>query len=224
MLWRYAYSVSARIFANRPYLRRKIARFGEIASWMYALSLIGEDFKVVKTREEIWKVVIGNSSKDFRLLEFGVAQGDGLRWWIENSSSNLIRVDGFDRFTGLPFDWRHLKAGSFNNDGVPPLQINDPRVSWHVGDVEETLPRFLNDDVSGLTHIQCIYLFDLDLGDPSMYVLNQLLPYLKAGDIVYFDESFDMNEEGLAFLHLTRTRKCKILAANFEGVAMELMN
>jgi hypothetical protein len=223
MFWRVFYSRSAILFLRHPFLRRKVAKFGEIAAWVYEMTKLDSTFKLVKTREEIWKEIIVNLKGDYRLFEFGVAQGDGIRWWLSNSTSSLVSLDGFDRFTGLPLDWRHLKAGSFDNGGKPPQDIRDDRVTWHIGDIEHTLPNFLDGSIPRDRRVQLIFLFDMDLGSPSLAALSFILDFLQPGDIVYFDESYDLREEGLAFLELTKLRSCKIIAGNFEGIALELL-
>jgi hypothetical protein len=73
--------------------------------------------------------------------------------------------------------------------GAPP-NIPDPRVTWHVGRLEETLPSVTIDFESPL----CV-LFDLDLYEPSAFALERLEGELKPGDLLYFDEAYDPWQE-----------------------------
>lgn len=68
----------------------------------------------------------------------------------------------------------------------PP--ITDTRVIWHVGDVEQELPKL--EIVSGPK----IVLFDLDIYEPTLFAWKTLSPYLSSGDLLYFDEGFDEDE------------------------------
>lgn len=65
------------------------------------------------TRERLWQTQIvprlnAASSNDSTLhvFEFGVAFGEASRWWLEQLTSTAADYHGFNRFTGLPTDWR----------------------------------------------------------------------------------------------------------------------
>jgi len=66
--------------------------------------------------------------------------------------------------------------------------INDRRLVWHVGDVEEELPKVEKVPTPKLI------LFDLDLYEPTHYAWKYLVENLKIGDLIYFDEAFDTDE------------------------------
>lgn len=124
------------------------------------------------------------------VLEFGVASGDATRHWLSTLRNPELRWHGFDTFTGLPEPWvrggiEFAKAGTFDAGGVPP-NITDERVTWHVGLIEDSLPAVDIDLSSPL----CV-LFDLDLYLPSKFALDWLIPHLKLGDLLYFDEAYD---------------------------------
>ena len=93
-------------------------------------------------------------------------------------------------FTGLPRAWRDLPAGHFDADGKPPA-IDDERVSWHIGDTHETLPRL---GLAEHRDSQWLVLFDLDLYEPTLAAWNLLQPFLEPGDLLYFDEAIDSDE------------------------------
>ena len=121
------------------------------------------------------------------VLEFGVAWGYATNYWLSKNGSGIQLWHGFDCFTGLPRSWRDLDAGAFDAEGSPP-NIIDPRVVWHIGDVEEQLPLLTIDNNSKLI------LFDLDLFEPTEFAWLHLRKSLNRGDIVYFDEGFDIDE------------------------------
>ena len=71
-------------------------------------------------------------------LEFGVHQGESIRWWVEQNGDPESRFHGFDSFEGLPEDWRSdFRKGHFSTDGKTP-DIADERCSFQVGWFHET--------------------------------------------------------------------------------------
>jgi O-methyltransferase len=123
-------------------------------------------------------------------LEFGVAAGAASRHWLSEINNPDLKWHGFDVFTGLPEAWTRggvefAEQGMFDAGGTPP-DIRDPRVTWHVGLVEDTLPK-LDLDINGAL---CV-LLDFDLYGPTAFALNWLAERLKAGDLLYFDEAYD---------------------------------
>jgi hypothetical protein len=61
----------------------------------------------------------------------------------------------------------------------------DARLTWHVGLVEDTLPRLELGDG------QLCVLLDLDLYGPSALALEWLGGRFNPGDLLYFDELYD---------------------------------
>ena len=78
-------------------------------------------------------------------------------------------------------------------DAIPAMvaRFADPRVHWHVGDVQDTLPAA---DVSGRADHQRLILFDLDIYEPTAFAWDVLAPDLQPGDLMYFDEAMDADE------------------------------
>lgn len=117
-------------------------------------------------------------------LEFGVFHGESLRWWLEHNSDPASRFVGFDTFTGLPESWVGLPPGTFSTHGQIP-EFDDARVSMEVGLFQATLGDFLKR--FDLTQRTVIHL-DADLYSATLFVLTMLAPFLKAGDVIIFDE------------------------------------
>ncbi len=133
-------------------------------------------------------------------LEFGVWEGESLRWWSQHLTNPVARFHGFDSFEGLPERWnKFVGEGDFALDAIP--QFDDPRVSLEVGWFSDTLPEFKIPD-----HDQLIVNIDSDLYSSAVDVLGNLEPYLRPGTIIYFDEFADRDHELRAFKEfLTRT-------------------
>jgi hypothetical protein len=138
---------------------------------------------------------------------------------------------GFDRFRGLPRAWRTYEQGAFDASGKPPA-IDDERVQWRVGDVE---------DPSGAVYLvaardaQWLVLFDMGVYEPMAFDWEVIRAHLRPADVIYFDDEGSGIEDkrrlldeailpaigcepvsataaGRGFVvsrHLSRTRPCK---------------
>ena len=132
-------------------------------------------------------------------LEFGVYEGESMRWWSEHLAAHEARLIGFDSFKGLPEAWRGLDVGHFATAGPPTF--DDPRVSFVQGWFDDTLPSF---DPPG--HDQLIVNIDCDLYSSTATVLERVERWLVPGSLLYFDELSDRDHEMRAlFESVTRT-------------------
>lgn len=123
-------------------------------------------------------------------FEFGVLRGHITEIWCTNNKNEHSKFWGFDTFTGLPEDWGNIKKGSFSAKGQLPA-IDDSRLEFCVGLIQDTLPPFLSsykDDVRKIIHI------DVDLYNASLFTLIQFASILKAGDVVVFDDFFTLTK------------------------------
>ncbi len=132
-------------------------------------------------------------------LEFGVWKGASLGEWLKLNTDQASRFYGFDSFEGLPEEWDHAfgktKKGAFALNGNLPV-IADPRVTLIKGWFQNTLRQFLNDHE--LAHPIVIH-NDSDLHSSTQYTLSTLDPYLRAGDVIIFDEYSSPSNEYLAW-------------------------
>lgn len=135
---------------------------------------------------------------DVVYLEFGVANGTSFKWWVNEITNTNTQFHGFDTFTGLPEDWGHFKKGDMSANNTPPVIENDNRHFFYQGLFQQTLPQFIKKNNGIITKPLVIHL-DADLYTATYYVLNQLAPYLKKGDVIFFDEFNVPNHEFLAF-------------------------
>lgn len=129
-----------------------------------------------------------NDLKDTKglYLEFGVWKGDSISYACDNLP--FWDIVGFDSFEGLPEKWNRndddrYKPGYFSLDGnIPSL---NPRIRLIKGWFEETIPIWLeNNKIKqvDLLHVDC------DIYSSTKTVLNSLIPYIKSGTTIVFDE------------------------------------
>ncbi len=160
-------------------------------------------------------------------FEFGVAQGEMISHWSNRNVNSASRFFGFDSFTGLPESWEDKAQGHFNTRGELP-QINDSRVSFIKGWFQDTVsPFFKSLDIADR---QAIYHLDADLFSSTLYVLFQIQPLIKSGDILIFDEFSSYKDEYLAFKIFEKTMgkhfDSKLIGAinNYRQVAIQITN
>lgn len=148
-------------------------------------------------REKIWDCAINRLGKDnVTVLEFGVAWGYQTSYWL-GRCKNIAKWHGFDTFTGLPESWRHYPKGHFSNSGKPPI-LNDDRVLWHTGLVQNT---FKPSEINYRQNESRLFVsLDLDLFEPTFFVLSKLSEHLRINDLLYFDQPHDLDEGSL--LHI----------------------
>jgi methyltransferase family protein len=172
---------------------RKVLSYLELGNW---LATERARPQMVDDRLEIFEVARSKIAGQAPLyLEFGVFEGESMRWWSQNLSQPGANLVGFDSFEGLPEDWHEFPAGHFQTSGPP--QIDDSRVSFEVGWYEDTLPKFTLPD-----HDQLILNVDCDLYSSTSTALRWVEPYLRPGDLIYFDEFPDRDQEMRAFNEL----------------------
>ncbi len=137
-------------------------------------------------REQLFEYVIVEEGLDGPIdyLEFGVSKGDSFKWWTARVRDPQARFYGFDTFTGLPEDWGPFKKGDMSSgDSLP--DIKDNRYQFYQGLFQQTLLPFLSTfDPSRKKVIH----MDADLYTATLYVLTLITPYLRSGDVIFFDE------------------------------------
>jgi hypothetical protein len=183
----------AKHLSHLAFTRLVMQTLGERANYVqWVIDTFSKKPDLVLSREKVWNKLISEVARDRPVVvwEFGVAWGYSTDWWLKRLPQEDLNWLGFDRFIGLPRDWRNYRAGDLSTGGVPPA-INDPRVRWYVGDVEDTLPKV---DIRRDPIAQWVILFDLDIYEPTSFVWKHLQQYLRPGDLLYFDEAFDGDE------------------------------
>lgn len=158
---------------------------------------------------------------DIDYFEFGVENGKSFKWWLQNIKNKNARFFGFDTFSGLPEAWGPYKKGDMSAGDVP--KIDDSRKLFIQGLFQQTLPMHLDKFDSSKRKV--IHL-DADLYSSTLYVLTSLAPYLKAGDILFFDEFNVPMHEYKAFIEFVRSYyiNYEVLGAvnNFYQIAVKI--
>jgi hypothetical protein len=136
------------------------------------------------SRWEVLDIALRQVSVDGLYAEFGVADGESLRYLCERVPGPVY---GFDSFRGLPEGWGSgMWPGTFARPhgappGLPPNAVVVP------GYFEESLPRFLQ----GLGARSVAFLhMDADLYSSTSTVLSALRERIIPSTVLVFDEYF----------------------------------
>ncbi len=152
-----------------------------------------DHYKRYTLYDKVYKSI--DNSNGFNYLEFGVCTGESFKWWLENAKESENKYWGFDTFEGLPENWGVFKKGDMTAE-VP--HIEDSRGLFIKGLFQDTLPEFIKEQHFNNNKRNIIHL-DADLFSSTLYALTSLAPYLKKGDILFFDEFNVPNHEFFAF-------------------------
>ena len=129
------------------------------------------------------------------ILEFGVNDGDSLRYIAQQAPSAM--VVGFDSCEGLPEAWDRshgwsTPAGSYKNNAA---EIGLPKnVEFIPGWFKDSLPVFVeelrtyNRPSPNMIHIDC------DIYSSTVDILTHLKPHIQKDCILVFDELMDFRD------------------------------
>jgi O-methyltransferase len=166
----------------------------------------------------------GLDRKVLLYLEFGVASGSSFFWWMKKNTHPDSLFRGFDTFEGLPEDWGGFKKGAMAFD---QKDASDGRAEFIRGIFQDSLHPFIEANKDLLNSRPKLIHLDADLFSSTLFVLSQLHPYLKKGDLIFFDEFNVANHEFLAFKIFTESFyvKMKPIGAvnNFYQTAFEVL-
>ena len=170
--------------------------------------------------EAVLQREVGQENMNY--FEFGVASGQSFRWFLEQNKNPSSRFYGFDTFSGLPEDWGPYKKGSFSTGNKPP-DVNDQRAEFCQGLFQQTLrERLKSIDMSK----RSVLMMDADLYSATLYVLTTMAPFLKKGDLIFFDQFAVPTHEFRAYFDFTQSfyMKLDLIAAanNFYFVAFKV--
>ena len=145
--------------------------------------------------EELW-IALLEEYKDspISVLEFGVFEGDSIKYLAKLNSHKESKFFGFDSFKGLPEDFylnTHPK-GTFDLKGVEP-KLDDERISFVKGWFQNTLPMFLSENK--FTENLIVH-YDADIYSATLFVMMEL-DRLKQPYLAIFDEFIDYESKAL---------------------------
>jgi hypothetical protein len=188
-------NIGARLSEHRLHRIQMVANYMKLGRWMQENNFTFP--KRVKDRELVFADIARRIQNERVLyLEFGVYQGESMRYWSNMLKNPESRLHGFDSFEGLPEDFcvggGYVK-GRFYTGGIPPI-IEDPRVKFFKGWFEETLPHYTLPD-----HDVLVICLDADLYSSTIYVLRTLRRWISKGTFIYFDEMSRPEHEPKAF-------------------------
>ena len=179
---------------------RKVLLINDFYSWKRDYPKRYKLFEAVSDKYELDK-------KELLYLEFGVASGSSFFWWMKKNINPDSAFRGFDTFEGLPEDWGGYKKGAMAFD---QKEVMDGRAEFIRGIFQESLHPFIESNKVLLQNKSKIIHLDADLFSSTIFVLSQLYPYLKKGDIIFFDEFNVANHEFLAFKIFTESFYVKL--------------
>jgi hypothetical protein len=153
----------------------------------------------LRDRWEVFETVASKvADKPVLYLEFGVYQGESIRYWAARLRHPDARLHGFDSFEGLQDDWGPYGKGQFDMGGRIPT-VDDPRVTFFKGRFSEVLPTYVVPE-----HEVLVVVMDADLYSSTSYVLRWLHPHIRTGTFIYFDEIVHVDHEAKAFDELMK--------------------
>ena len=183
-----------------------LRNFNVLRSWISranSSSLLINDFyswkRDYQKRLILYDTVAANfdlETKEILYLEFGVASGSSFLWWMKKNTNPGSLFRGFDTFEGLPEDWGGFKKGAM---AFEQTQVKDGRAEFIKGIFQDSLFPFIESNKNLLSTKPKVIHMDADLFSSTIFVLSQLYPYLRKGDIIFFDEFNVANHEFLAF-------------------------
>jgi O-methyltransferase len=206
-----------RLFSVFNHLFFFLRNFNILRSWISQTNrtdLLINDFYSWKRdypkRYKLYEAVSAHyalDQKELLYLEFGVASGSSFFWWMKKNTHPSSLFRGFDTFEGLPEDWGGFKKGAMAFDQA---QVNDGRAEFIKGIFQDSLHPFIESNKEMLQNKPKLIHMDADLFSSTIFVLSQLYPYLKKGDIIFFDEFNVANHEFLAFKIFTESFYVKL--------------
>ena len=216
-----------KVLVRSKNLRRLVIDFSSLINYLNWVELSFPGAKFFGTRKNLLRQVSKSQGSDIRLVvELGVARGALTKWGLKTFRNPNLSWVGFDTFTGLPTDWKrngdvYLAQGAFSTGGKVP-QILDNRLSFVVGDVTTTckqIPKLLHDRIDG----KVLFIFDLDLFEPSLSVWKVISPHLREGDLLYFDQAFDSEGERLLIdEHLMKEKIVEFVGRSVIGCVIKI--
>tara|TARA_X000000950_G_scaffold65510_1_gene80544 strand:- start:2971 stop:3678 length:708 start_codon:yes stop_codon:yes gene_type:complete len=157
-----------------------------------------------RIRNVVWDEAakfIGENSKVL-YIELGVWEGYSIEYFSKIFKNKESTFHGFDTFTGMPENWRHMDQGHYDQTGNIP-KFQDNRIKLHKGMFQDTLENFLK-DLKIDKDTKVIINFDCVLYTSTLFCLFKIDKYFE-NYYFLFDEFY--GDECRAFSHFTESNK-----------------
>lgn len=204
------------------FLLQIFAQIGEICRFYIWQKNKFKDVPVYLSKKRFYNAIIQELNDDPQstdFYEFGVAHGFATNYFMSNpefETQLLHEYNAYDTFEGLNKPFREFPEGSFTNNGLVPAIFNE-KLTWNIGLVEDTF--------KGFTHSTCrkVIFFDLDLHEPTLFVMKKILNSLLPGDFIYFDEGFDLNEFKIIEDFVMKHFEVRLIGTNFQAICFQII-
>jgi O-methyltransferase len=149
----------------------------------------------------VWKAALQRLNiqpeTEITYYEFGVFNGDSLRWWVDINSNPNSQFYGFDSFEGLPEPWvaAMKSAGSYKTT-PGSLDDLDDRVTLVPGLFSSSVPQFFSQHHVPESTTK-IVMFDADLFSSTVSALAGILMNVHSSDQLWIFDEF-IPDEGRA--------------------------
>lgn len=145
-----------------------------------------ESVREYKDRPDIWSGAIeaaGGRHAQITYVEFGVFEGNSIRFFSSGNLNPSSFFIGLDSFEGLPEAWGTAPAGHFETGGTFP-RIDDARVRFIKGWFQDSWDE-LYARIAGRENLLVHY--DADLYSSTLFTLSQI-DTLRKPYVAVFDE------------------------------------
>ena len=163
---------------------------------LLAISILTRDYSEVlsvkkyNSREEMWSDGLRQlASGKLTYLEFGVWNGESIKYIANLVSNENAQFFGFDSFEGLPEKWDTMsgtmKKGMWSADGILP-ETNDKRIKFVRGWFQNTVQKFIS-SIEHDSDSSLVVHYDADLYSSTLLCLMKV-DTLKKKYLAIFDE------------------------------------
>jgi len=155
-----------------------------------------------KSRPQMWQAALDKlgiqADTEITYYEFGVYNGDSLKWWGERNTNPASTFYGFDSFEGLPEDWTPGRAVAGTYKTKPGVLDNlDSRISLVPGWFNKSVPSFFSDHRVPDSSFKVI-MFDADLFSSTVAAMAGVIMNISSTDQLWIFDEF-VPEEARAF-------------------------
>jgi O-methyltransferase len=180
-----------------------------VAIFDNTLKTLGAGSRLIEEKHAFYDYINQAATDPYVYLEFGVFEGDSIKYFASVNQQPQTSFYGFDCFEGLPEDW-HLTGGGVMNKGAFDVQgqlphTDDTRIHFVKGIFQNSLIPFLEAHADALKATSKVIHLDADLYSSELFCLAQLYKYLKDGDIVFFDDFFVVEHDFRALMDWSKS-------------------